>query len=140
MQELFFQNQPIMWLTPWINSVWISLSSFVIIVYIILRKKYRRISTQKHIPEAYNEISINDTEYVSRTLFSLKEYLWERISPNNITAHTADEISTYLDNPALIVIIQELERIEYSGIILNPSECTNYNNRIRQTLSEYLLK
>ena len=112
----------------------------MIILYIIIRKKYKRTPIQKHIPQAYNEIVISDIEYVSKTLFSLKEYLWERILQNNITAHTAEEISTYLNNPVLISIIQELERIEYSGRVLSLSECTSYNDRVRQALTEHPIK
>jgi hypothetical protein len=71
---------------------------------------------------------------VSKTLSSLKEYLLERKSPHHVIAHTADEISQYIDDSELECIIHELEHIEYSGKALSLTERTEYNERIRKVL------
>lgn len=72
--------------------------------------------------------------YISKTLSSLKEYLLERRFPHHVTAHTADEIATYIDNSELENIIHELEHIEYSGEPLWVTERTVYNERIEKAL------
>ena len=71
---------------------------------------------------------------MSKTLSSLKEYLFERKSPHHVIAHTADEIATYIDNSELEKIIQELEHIEYSGKTLSITERTEDNERIMKVL------
>ncbi|MFZ2256315.1 MAG: hypothetical protein WAW59_07575 [Patescibacteria group bacterium] len=87
-----------------------------------------------HIPEPYTMIAPDDRDYIVRTIIAIKEYLLERSLPHHVTAHTADEIAAYIDNPALRDIIHELEHIEYSGKVLSIVEKTEYNERIEKVL------
>lgn len=134
MQELLYQNELIVWTSPWISSLILSVGTFLCIFSWILWNKYKKSYTPPKILHPYIKISESDSDYVSKTLSSLKEYLLERKSPHHVTAHTADEIATYIDDSELEGIIHELEHIEYSGKALPLTERTVYNERIGKVL------
>jgi hypothetical protein len=134
MSELLFQNELISWTSPWISSLSLSVGVFVCILSLIAWNKYKKNYTPPKMLHPYLKIWESDSDYVSKTLESLKEYLLERKSPHHVTAHTADEIARYIDDNELEGIIHELEHIEYSGRLLSLTDRTAYNERIEKAL------
>lgn len=84
---------------------------------------------------SYQRIWEHDREYVSKTIHSIKEYLWVTLHIDHALAFTAEELDVSMDRHTLSSILRELEYIQYSGQILSSDRCASYNERIEKELS-----
>ncbi len=108
MQELLFQNNLIVWTSPWIVSLSLSIGIFVSLIAWMTWRYYKKNKKKIIIPQAYRSIKEDHPDYISHTLLALKQYLMERNTSEHVPSHTAIEIARYNHN-LLNDIIRELE-------------------------------
>lgn len=136
MDSLLFQTSPIYWIgNSYFSLIFSFLFSSIILWYIILRDRY--INRSKYSQKEKRIFTVIDPVhpfYIEKTLSLLREYLQDTYRPHHATAHTARELSTYVENTSINSLIRELEEREYSGTKLSPEEKQIYNQKIQKEL------
>jgi phosphate/sulfate permease len=130
MTELLFQNTLITWVGSPLVSILVSLFIVIVIWTVIAIRDKKKNYIAPPIIRAYVPTHEDDPHYIEQTLAHIREYIEDRSLPHHTTAHTTPEIAKYITDPELLMIISELEHIEYSGRALSEEEKKNYNERI----------
>jgi phosphate/sulfate permease len=130
MTEFLFQNTLINWVGSPLISVLVSLFVVIAIGLLMIMVNRKKNSIPPPIIRGYVPTHEDDPHYTEQTLAHIRKYIEDRSRPHHTTAHTAPEIAKYITDPELLMIISELEHIEYSGRVLSEEEKKNYNERI----------
>lgn len=137
MEGLFFAVPPLWWSGP-IPVLSLVIASTIAMMYIVYRflRSMRTLATPGQ--RDYTFVAETDPDFATRTLENLKEYLTYLHDPRRVTSHTVEEIREYIQDRELLVLLDQLERAEYSKKLLTLKEAKDTNIFLAKMLQDTL--
>ena len=140
MEGILFIISPVWWNTPitWL-SIAIALFWWVFIgISLIYKQSKKNIKPkpENKIPNPKIQlVSTSDIHYAEKTLKKIREYLTSNYYPMHSWAHIPIDIRSYTIDDELIAIIEQLEKMEFSGKIPEPAIIEQIQQSLLRKLS-----
>lgn len=135
MEGIFFAINEIWWLNPiawWsilLSLIW-GICIIVSLEYKVQKKKWKEIRPLQQY--SFKTIDSADPDYAQKTLLNIRKYLAHQYEPRHSWAHIPLDIQKYTNDSELIDIIEKLEKIEFSGKVIE--------SNIQESINQALIK